>query len=667
MRRLAAVACMILVSALLPGSVGATHDHPRARAAIFLVSDGMRPDLMERFARRGFLPTYADLLRRGTRGDNGLIPSLPPNTGTGWTTLVTGAWTGVHGSTNNTFHQTGTDFTRSTSAFAAGVVLADTLGEAAERAGKNVVFMEWSASRFFSTPPRTLKGPAIDFRSFFSRRGIITTFDPHGVNCNALQNADPGCTKITLRDAVGWVNVPSSEHPAREATLVITTTFAARNPTRTYFLYLYDSTEDGAENYDRVIVATARDGNTAVAQLNPGEFEEVKVRLINPDAGAGFYLKVIDMAPDLSMFRLYFTSVSRVNANIPALEEFLAANFPTTIGADFAPLEAGLVPEETYVEQGLLWEHSYFPILKHLVATFKPDLLFVGSPLVDEFQHQFLALVTPGAAVFDDANRDGVPDGRVREREEFIRSAYMSADRTLRLAMKLMPRDETAVFASSDHGFAPTWKTVNADHLLFEAGLIPAPHTSNCRPAAATDKVKACTSGATAQIYVNLKGRDIRGVVDPADYDKVRRKVVRAFAQLRDGNRRVVDRIFLKEDLERIRIGGRIQTVTHSTRTGDVVVIVKPPYQFTAARRGVVIADNNVFGQHGFWPDLVDLQRNINLHSTFIMAGPGIRSGVVLRRVAMVDVAPTIAAVLGIPAPADSQGRVLRRGLLNPP
>lgn len=680
MRRLVAVVCIMLVSAVVPGGLVAAPVEPSAGAAILFASDGLRPDLVQRYARLGLLPIMAHLIRNGVRGDNGLVPALPPNTGAGWTTLVTGAWTSVHGSTNNTFYETGmppsgmlAGFQRDMSAFATGVVQAETLGEAAERAGKTALFIEWPASRFFSSPPRNFRGVAVDFRSFFSRRGIITTFNPPGVNCSALTNSNPQCSLVTLNPAAGWVNVPASERPARETTLVVVTTFAVKNPTRTYFLYIYDSTMDGVENFDRVIVATARDGNTAVAQLHPGQaFVEVKVDLIvtmaDPRRAAGLYLKLIDMTPNLSAFRVHYTSVARVNANQPAVEEFLAANLPTTQAADFAPLEAGLVPEEVYAEGGLLWEHSHFPIIKHFLTTQNIDLVMTGTPLTDEFQHQFLALVTPGTPVFDDANRDGVPDGRVAIREGFIRRAYQSADRTLELLIKLMPPNSTAVFVSSDHGFAPTWRTVNADRVLFLAGLIPNPDvpplTSNCRPARATDAVKACTSGATAQIYINLKGRDNPGVVDPADYDAVRQQIVNAYAGLTDGGVRVVDRIFLNEQLERIRIGGRIQNVAHPTRSGDVVVILKAPgYQFTASVRGMTIADNNVFGQHGHWPDAVNLRRNVNMHSTFIMAGPGIRSGVVLRRVAMVDVAVTLAAVMGIPAPANSQGRVLRRGL----
>lgn len=656
MRQLALSLCIVAVALVLPGSVGAGHKGAIAQASILFVSDGMRQDLMERFADEGHLPVMADVLHQGVHGDNGLQPALPPNTGVGWTTLATGAWTGVHGSTNNTFHQTGTDFTRSTSAFGPGVIQAETLAQAAERAGRRVLLVEYVASRNYP-----ISGPAVDFMSFFSRRGVITTFDPPALKPDFVKEFGLAYTKITLTEATGWTGVPDSKRPAREAILVVPST-SPINPDRTFFLYIYDSTSDG---YDRVIVATSKDGATAVANLTVGPFTEIKVKLTDRRT-AGFYVKVIDMPPDLTQFRLYFTSVTRGNANNATLEEQLASSFPTAASADFAPLEAGIIDEETYVEQGLLWESSHWPILRHLVRTVRPDLLFVGYPLTDEFSHQFLALITPGTPVFDDANRTGKPDGRVAIREAFLRRAYEGADQTLGLAMGLMPPG-TAVFVSSDHGFAATWKAVNASVVLQEAGLTTAPQAGNCRPASATEKVKACWTGGTVQFYVNLKGRDIPGAVDTDEFDAVRWAIVEALASLRDGETPVIDQIFLKEDLGDLKVGKTIQTVAHPTRTGDVVALARPPYQFDAATAGVAVADAPFFGQHGFWPNLVDLERGINMRSTFIAAGPGFRAGKKLKNVNMVDVAPTVAAVLGIPAPANSQGSVLREAFQGRP
>ena len=41
--------------------------------------------------------------------------------------------------------------------------------------------------------------------------------------------------------------------------------------------------------------------------------------------------------------------------------------------------------------------------------------------------------------------------------------------------------DNTTIFASSDHGFAPQWYAVNASKVLKDAGLQATEQTSNCR------------------------------------------------------------------------------------------------------------------------------------------------------------------------------------------
>src|SRR5262249_20403389 len=134
------------VAASAAPSVGA-QSASAARALLFS-SDGMRPDLMESYAAQGAMPTYAALMRQGVRGDNGLVQAFPPNTGVGWSPLATGAYPAEHGSTNNTFHRTGEgSFNNRTSFSTSGVLQADTLAAAAERAGKKVAQVEWVGGR----------------------------------------------------------------------------------------------------------------------------------------------------------------------------------------------------------------------------------------------------------------------------------------------------------------------------------------------------------------------------------------------------------------------------------------------------------------------------------------------------------------------------------------
>ena len=52
--------------------------------------------------------------------------------------MATGAWPGVAGSTNNTFHINGQPFANRTAAFDSGVLQAETIAQSAERGGKKV-------------------------------------------------------------------------------------------------------------------------------------------------------------------------------------------------------------------------------------------------------------------------------------------------------------------------------------------------------------------------------------------------------------------------------------------------------------------------------------------------------------------------------------------------
>ena len=90
-------------------------------------------------------------------------------------------------------------------------------------------------------------------------------------------------------------------------------------------------------------------------------------------------------------------------------------------------LEAGVVSEDTYIEQGDYWGKLYQPLIKYILAKYKPDVAMVGFPGTDEVQHQFLGLVTkklPNGAdnpSYDDLNLDGKKDGRVKARERVRR------------------------------------------------------------------------------------------------------------------------------------------------------------------------------------------------------------------------------------------------------
>jgi 2',3'-cyclic-nucleotide 2'-phosphodiesterase (5'-nucleotidase family) len=677
---------------------GANHSAGRNDKLLFFAADGLRQDIVKRYADQRAVPGFRDLLRNGTRASgNGLLTQAPPNTGSGWFTLTTGAWSGVHGSTNNTFHKNGDPFGNSTSFAAPGVLQAETLAQAAERGGKKVAQIEWAGGR-----SGAIDGPTVDFRNFRSGRGVVTNYDsptdlPAFISSFGLQ-----FDKASPDAATGWTNVPTSHTPAREMRLRVLDAGVDKYGLNAY---IYDSRDDGQTQYDRVLFSPTKDGDDAVGNLREGEWADVKVTIsssatdpLNGKTGA-MLVKVERLAGDLSKVRLFHTSVTRAIATWPTwegepgftgtFEDFVAERFPSSQAGDFAVLEAGIVSEETYVEQGLYWETGHRPLIKYILDEYRPDLAMVGYPVTDEFQHQFLGLVTrklPNGAdnpAYDDVQVDGTPDGRARQREAFIRRAYKGADATMRLAQARMRDRDLTTFASSDHGFAPQFAAIDASKVLVDLGLLSTPQTGNCRPAAteAIGSAKACWAGGAVQIYLNLAGRDPAPAEGstfkqiPADQEAATVARIReAFLALEDPNDwtgdgnpegwDVIDRAFTKAEARYIPNGPRSTAdMAHPTRTGDLVVFSTPPYQFDAATPGTLIARSAFFGQHGYVPDVKNLRGNTNMRATFLAGGDAIKRGVA-RRVRSIDLAPTAAFLLDIPTPGHSQG-IVRRGLID--
>src|SRR3954470_14463112 len=689
---------------------GRGHDHHHGHGGhanksgkfLFFTSDGMRQDQIAKYADDGVVPGFRDMLKHGAfASDHGLLTQAPPNTGAGWFTLTTGAWPAVHGSTNNTFYVNGspfastrattTGFNTSTSFSSPNVLQAETLAQAAERGGKKVAQIEWVGGR--SGP---LQGPALAFRSVFSGRGVVTNYTESPDTLPFAASLGLQFDQSQPVDATGWTGAPASYSPAKEMHLRV---LDGNPPVDKYGLnaYIYDSKNDHKTRYDRVFFSRTKAAADKVADLREGEWADVKVKIAGSDLDGktgAFLIKVERLDADLSHVRLFHTSVTRAIAIWPNwtgedgytnFEDWVADKFPSSQAGDFAVLESGIVSEDTYMEQGQYWEKLYHPLIKYVLTKYKPDLAMVGYPGTDEVQHQFLGLVTKklpnGAAnpAYDDVDGDLKPDGRVKQREGYIREAYAGSDETMRLAQEHMHSHDLDTLVAADHGFGPQFLAIDASKVLVNLGLLSKPQTGNCRPAVGETigKAKACYAGGALQVYLNLAGRDpvVAGLqqVAAADETTTVQKIRDAFTALKDTNDwtgdgkpenwKVIDRTYTKAQARYIPNGPHSTAdMANQTRTGDLVVFSYPPYQFDAATPGTLIARSAFFGQHGYVPDVQDLKSNTNMRATFLAGGPAIERGEA-EDVRTIDLAPTIAFLLGIPEPQHAQG-VVRRDLL---
>jgi 2',3'-cyclic-nucleotide 2'-phosphodiesterase (5'-nucleotidase family) len=689
------VALVTAIAAVPVATVQSAAAASLANKVVMFASDGMRPDLMEKYAAAGAMPTYKALMAAGVRGDNGMVQAFPPNTGVGWYTMATGTYPSEHGSTNNTFFRGGDTFSNRTSFSAAGVLQADTIANAAERAGKKVAQIDWVGGA-----AANIDGPTVDFTNFFSNRGVLV-----GV-ADPVEQAGSAFFGVTyqvssaLVAASGWSGVPTGDPAStpKETTWTIPTTFAAQNPARTYNVYFYDSMVDGSVAYDHAVVSpVGKTGAAPSVDLRVGDFLPVKLTgadgLINARAGqtVGHYIKLISLAPDASQFKLYDTSLARAIAKcgspcagLPAggagedrLEKYIADNLLPWAAADFAPEEAGVVDEDTYIQQGRDLERAYsLQVINYILGTLQPttDLAMVGYPFTDEVSHQFMALVSPTDIdgnpnpcydvnpKFDDVTCTGAGTaGRVAIREGYIRSAYEDADEKLGITRQLMGGNPTT-FAGSDHGFAPQWFAVNANKVLNGATVSGTSlhasnaNASNCS-AATTDIAKACWAGGTIQIYINPTLPT--GVTNAA----VRTAARDAFLALNTGGQQPVSQVLMKEQLRNVDGSDSL----HPNRSGDLAVILRPPYQSDAGTPNVAIALSHFFGQHGYEPNLVNLANNVNMHAVFVMAGPGVKKNAIpVPGLRAIDVAPTLAYLMGVPGPQNARGAILMKQTTTP-
>jgi predicted AlkP superfamily pyrophosphatase or phosphodiesterase len=84
-RGLSALALVIAILAASPATAAPAAASPAPAAAappeqsaILFAADGMRPDLVDRFAAVGAMPNIRELKRRGVQGRNGLTQGFPP-------------------------------------------------------------------------------------------------------------------------------------------------------------------------------------------------------------------------------------------------------------------------------------------------------------------------------------------------------------------------------------------------------------------------------------------------------------------------------------------------------------------------------------------------------------------------------------------------------------
>jgi predicted AlkP superfamily phosphohydrolase/phosphomutase len=171
-------------------------------------------------------------------------------------------------------------------------------------------------------------------------------------------------------------------------------------------------------------------------------------------------------------------------------------------------------------------------------------------------------------------------------------------------------------------------------------------------------RTKAFSVGSYGNIYLNLKGREPQGTVDPgSEAEELCGRIVEGLEDLRDPVTadRVVEAVHRKHEL----YWGQ-----YVERAPDLIVQWKN-YEYDCRQR-FGAEERAVFGEALTFNDLQDAQTMSavhRLHGTLMLWGNPVRRARRIEGAQIIDLAPTILYLLGQPVPKSMDGRVLTEAL----
>jgi predicted AlkP superfamily pyrophosphatase or phosphodiesterase len=247
----------------------------------------------------------------------------------------------------------------------------------------------------------------------------------------------------------------------------------------------------------------------------------------------------------------------------------------------------------------------------HVICDRMPRFLALHLNNVDTVHHRYGPKSAPGyaAAAANDAN----------------------VGRVLTALEQAGVRDRTAVFVVADHGFVSAPKLLKPNVILRREGLLT---VENDR--VKSGSVLAVAEGGIAMVYLT----------DPARAERDRATVIRLFRGAEG-----ISAVLEPSDYPRYHL----PQPADNAAMGDLVLAAREGYSFSLSAKGDdLVAPNEIpsTGAHGF------LSTEPKMNAVFVAAGAGIKRGTKLPAIENIDVAPTIARLLGVEL-EQASGRVL--------
>ncbi|MGH8104028.1 MAG: alkaline phosphatase family protein [bacterium] len=365
----------------------------------------------------------------------------------------------------------------------------------------------------------------------------------------------------------------------------------------------------------------------------------------------------------------------------------------------------GKDPYETFIEDAIRFQDERLKIIEYLLGSKRPEFFMVVFGETDSVAHYYWKYMDPTHPAY-------TPEG-ARKYGDAIERAYRKVDETIGRIMERVGSDDNYFFVVSDHGmgpfhFVPDYVNYYGRKGLLKLkmpvaksekaiGLLIVGHTfwrlsrqlflwgRNALPWSVRNALnrlfprskKFVTTDYSllnlldwqrtkvffpdprnaGLLYINLKGREPAGIVEPADYEALRDEIQRDLESLTIPGTavRVVEGVYKREDIysgENLEEAPDLVIVWNTDATG----LIKRDLSNVSAELRALFKPMDVIPQQAM--ERMPFSAFHTMQGILFATGPGIRPGQRLDA-EISQIMPTLLALMKCAIPADVDGRVL--------
>lgn len=442
-----------------------------------------------------------------------------------------------------------------------------------------------------------------------------------GKGFNSVISASP------IKPAAGWVSAPAD---AKEFTLLLSKGLIRR-------MGLILANENGA--YDRVAIYKSKKETTPLVVCPLGQMVyNVIDEVIFSDQTylANRHYKLIKLTEDASELKLYISAAMELASDTVIHPKRLQKAIIENVGP--FPPQSQMYVQDIDLQQTMIeaWDYVvdwYVKCFDYFIANEGVEYIFSHLHSIDLIEHTFIRFM----------HGIGFNQYDPEVYASWMERLYQQTDRYFGGLLHYLDEGWTFIITSDHAQVAPKFMppaigdmTGANTGLMKELGYTVLKKDENGKELAKIDweKTKAIAVQGN-DIFINLKGREPHGIVDPADQYELEEQIMTDLYGYKhpDTGKRVISLALRNRDAILLGYGG--------PTAGDICIWVAEGYNYDHCD-GL----STLYGEG-----------HTSLSPIFVAAGPGFKEGVTTDRVIrQVDVAPTICYLAGVRMPAQCEG-----------